>query len=390
MRSLKQLKYYQTGVGKIFSVLSIIMNNKDFPIVVGISGGVDSAVTAYLLKKSGYTVEGVFMQNWQSNVDDPHCRAEQDLTDARIVCEQLDIPFRTVNFSSAYWNHVFQYFLDEYAAGRTPNPDILCNSEIKFKAFLDYAISIGVNTIATGHYARIRKHGQCYQLLKGKDQTKDQSYFLHALNQHQLKHSMFPLGNLEKTEVRKIAKKIGLVNHTKKDSTGICFIGERKFKEFLNEYLLAQPGKIESVEGKHVGNHDGLMFYTIGQRKGIGIGGISDGNGNPWYVVDKDIKNKILIVAQNPDHPRLYKDTLVCSKLHFIAGDIPAKKPIYCSAKIRYRQTDQSCTLTFLGRKDHDDKYLITFAEKQRAISPGQYIVFYDENICLGGAVIDA
>lgn len=351
-------------------------------VIVGLSGGVDSAVAALFLKEKGYKVEGVFMRNWQ--VDDPHCQAEQDLTDARSICDKLQIPFRTVNFAQEYWDKVFQYFLDEYSAGRTPNPDILCNKEIKFKAFLDYALDLGADYIATGHYARCEKNSNNYELLKAKDANKDQTYFLYTLNQQQLSHSLFPIGELEKPEVRKIAKENGFINHNKKDSTGICFIGERKFKEFLNEYLLAQPGNIEALDGKVIGKHQGLMFYTIGQRKGLGIGGTKNAEEEAWYVIDKDIKRQVLIVGQGHDHPQLFKKTLTCKQLHWVAGTSPETN-FSCYAKTRYRQQEQECFVKQIS----NDQYEVEFTQPSWAVTPGQSIVFYQDEVCLGGGIIN-
>lgn len=347
------------------------------------SGGVDSSVTALLLKQQGHDVIGVFMKNWEGDDNDPYCGAMQDLTDARAVCDKLDIPFKTVNFAKNYWDKVFQYFLDEYSAGRTPNPDILCNKEIKFKAFLDYALELGADFIATGHYARNHLVSDEYQLLKGLDNNKDQSYFLYTLTQEQLKYALFPIGELEKPEVRKIAGEAGFVNHAKKDSTGICFIGERKFKEFLKEYLLAQPGNIETEDGKVIGQHEGLMFYTLGQRKGIGIGGKKDAKESAWFVIDKDIKRKVLVVAQGNDHPKLYKQELNCQQVHWISPKT-ITFPLECQAKTRYRQPQQACIAT----KISDNDYHVAFEQPQRAITPGQSVVFYQGEICLGGGII--
>lgn len=363
-------------------------------IILGISGGVDSAVSALLLKEQGMDVVAVFMQNWQPVNEDPHCSAEQDLTDAKKVCDQLQIPLQTINFADEYWHKVFQHMLDEYAAGRTPNPDVLCNKEIKFKAFLEYAKAQNADFIATGHYARCEFYDNKFHLLKGKDENKDQSYFLHLLNQEQLKYALFPIGELTKPEVRAIAKKAGLINCAKKDSTGICFIGERKFKHFLQEYLLNKPGDIYSINesvgaycntplqnncDKCIGKHDGLMFYTLGQRQGLNIGGQKNAKEAPWYVVQKDLVNNKLYVSQNHDHPLLMKKNIACETIHWINGEVP-KLPFNCKAKIRYRQNDQECVIINSNE--------VEFEEPQWAATPGQSIVFYEGDECLGGAVI--
>lgn len=351
-------------------------------IVVGLSGGVDSSVAAFLLKKEGFQITGVFMQNWEAEADDPHCSAKQDLTDARTVCDKLNIPLKTVNFAKEYWDNVFQLFLDELSTGRTPNPDILCNQEIKFKAFLNYALEMGADFIATGHYSKLRKDGNVISLLKADDHSKDQSYFLHRLNQYQLSRSIFPIGNLEKTLVRKIAAEAGLINSNKKDSTGICFIGERKFKDFLSEYLLAQPGTIESDTGDVIGTHSGLMFYTLGQRQGLRIGGQKKYSEAPWYVLEKDIKRNTLIVGQDSNHPLLMKKSLICNRVNWIST--PPLYPFSCHAKIRYRQEDQACII----HKENDQELRVEFEVAQRAITPGQSVVFYNNDVCLGGGII--
>ncbi|NOQ90676.1 MAG: tRNA 2-thiouridine(34) synthase MnmA, partial [Gammaproteobacteria bacterium] len=292
-----------------------------------------------------------------------------------------------INFSSEYWDRVFQHFLDEYSAGRTPNPDILCNKEIKFRAFLEHAQSLGAEKIATGHYARTREHNGKTQLLRGKDSNKDQSYFLHALNQHQLSHALFPIGEFDKPHIRELAKANNLITHDKKDSTGICFIGERRFSTFLEKFLPASPGEIQTTEGEAIGQHNGLMYYTLGQRKGLGIGGLKESDEEPWYVVEKDLLNNILKVAQGHNHPAMFHNTLESSKINWIengdATDVSALTDL--TAKIRYRQSDQQCEL----KKIDDSKYIAHFDEAQRAITPGQSIVFYQHEVCLGGGVID-
>lgn len=348
-------------------------------IIVALSGGVDSSVSAYLLKKAGYSIEAIFMKNWE----DEECPATEDIQVAQTVCEQLKIDFHVVNFANEYWEGVFAYFLDEYRAGRTPNPDILCNKEIKFKAFLDYAKKRGADYIATGHYVRSQREGSAQQLLKGLDPQKDQSYFLHALTAAQLSQSIFPVGNIEKTAVRALATEIKLPNHARKDSTGICFIGERKFKQFLNEYLPAQPGVIETVDGDKVGRHEGLMFYTIGQRQGLCIGGMKGRSELPWYVVAKDMDRNVLVVAQG-EHDRLYKTCLIAKDVHWINSS--PLFPASLKAKTRYRQPDQPCTIDVLN----NERYRVSFAVPQRAITPGQSVVFYHNDICLGGGIIES
>jgi tRNA-specific 2-thiouridylase len=353
--------------------------------MVGLSGGVDSAVAACLLLEQGYAVDALFMKNWDEDDALDYCPAEQDLADARAVAAVLGIELRTISFSTEYWDRVFAHFLAEYRAGRTPNPDILCNQEIKFRAFLDYARDLGADWIATGHYARVRGESNQRQLLKGMDENKDQSYFLYRLNQRALSHSLFPLGALSKFEVRGIAERKGLPNFAKKDSTGICFIGERKFKAFLSRYLPAQPGNIVSTDGELLGEHQGLMFHTIGQRQGLGIGGTRASSGEPWYVVGKNLPANELIVAQGKSHPALFRPALQATDLHWISGSAPAL-PLSCHARIRYRQRDQACELVELVA----DSCRVRFATPQRAVTPGQAVVFYQGDLCLGGGTIYA
>ncbi len=356
---------------------------KDTTVVIGMSGGVDSSVAALLLKEQGYKLIGIFMKNWDEKDEFGECTATKDSEDARKVCEALDIPFYTVNFVKKYWDNVFSYFIDELKKGRTPNPDILCNKEIKFKAFLDYAMKLGADYIATGHYARVDyKDGQ-YHLLKGVDSKKDQTYFLCMLGQEQLAKALFPLGNMNKGEVKEIAMKAGFETAYKKESTGICFIGERDFKDFLKTYLPARPGDIKTLTGEVVGKHEGLMYYTIGQRKGLGIGG--QGTGESWFVVDKDLKNNVLHVVQGDNHPLLYSVGLTATNLHWIS-EIKPQGDFKCMAKFRYRQPDQGVTV----HKLLDNSCEVVFDEPQRAITPGQFVVFYDGDVCLGTGVIDS
>ena len=353
-------------------------------IYVGMSGGVDSSVAALLLKQQGFAVHGLFMKNWEGDDRDDYCAAEEDLSDAQKVCDALGIDLKGVNFSDQYWDRVFQYFLDEYSAGRTPNPDILCNKEIKFKAFLDYALAQGAERIATGHYARIRFEDGVYKLIKGRDNNKDQTYFLYTLGQQQLSKSLFPVGELEKSEVRRLAEENNLVTFDKKDSTGICFIGERDFKSFLQRYLPAQPGDMQTVDGKVVGKHDGLMYYTLGQRQGLGIGGLKGFDETPWYVADKDLENNVLIVVQGKDHPLLYQSECYATDMSWVAGKAPANS-FSCAAKTRYRQQDASCHVHYLEK---EERWHIQFDDPQWAITPGQAIVFYLGEECLGGGTI--
>ena len=345
-------------------------------IVVGMSGGVDSSVAALLLKQQGYEVIGLFMRNWE---DDENCPAKQDFLDVLAVADVIGIEVEAVNFAKEYKERVFSYFLREYQAGRTPNPDVLCNAEIKFKAFLDHAMSLGASKIATGHYAALRERDGAYQLVKAKDASKDQTYFLYRLNQAQLSKTLFPLGELPKTEVREIARKAGLPTHAKKDSTGICFIGERDFREFLGRYLPKQPGDMETPDGRLVGKHDGLMYYTIGQRQGLGIGG----QGEPWFVVGKDLERNVLIVVQGHDHPLLLKHALTAQNLNWIAGREPDADHAY-GAKTRYRQQDAACRIEVLAA----DHLQLHFDAAQWAVTPGQSVVLYDNDVCLGGGII--
>lgn len=325
------------------------------------------------------------MKNWEADDSDEYCAAAADLADAESVCKQLNIPLSSVNFSDQYWDRVFEYFLSEYKAGRTPNPDVLCNKEIKFKAFLDYALEQGADYVAMGHYARVDKHEDSFCLLKAKDQNKDQSYFLHLLNQQQLSKSMFPLGEMNKTEVRALASENNFITKDKKDSTGICFIGERRFKDFLQQFIPAQRGIMQTPEGKNIGHHDGLMYYTIGQRKGLHIGGSQQGDGSPWYVADKIVDKNILIVVQGNKHPLLYKKRLKASMLHWINGQAP-DVPFSCMAKTRYRQADESCAITRI----ENNTCVVEFENPQWAITPGQSVVFYDGDNCLGGGIINS
>ena len=357
------------------------MNPKQ-KVIVGLSGGVDSSVAALCLLEQGYEVEALFMKNWDEDDDTEYCTAIQDFADASAVAAELGIVLHGANFAREYWDRVFEYFLAEYRAGRTPNPDILCNKEIKFKAFLDYALGLGADYIATGHYANTGRDTAGFTTLrKGVDANKDQSYFLHQVPHQALERTLFPLGNMHKTEVRERAKTAGLPTFDKKDSTGICFIGERRFSDFLANYLPAQPGKIFAVSGEELGSHQGLMYHTIGQRQGLGIGGTKDFGDAPWYVVEKDLANNRLIVAQGNQHPSLFKHCLTVVDPFWI-GTPPADE-FNCSAKIRYRQPDQDCTVCRDG-----DSLVVQFDQAQRAITPGQSAVFYDGDRCLGGGVI--
>ncbi|MYL33366.1 tRNA 2-thiouridine(34) synthase MnmA [Pontibacillus yanchengensis] len=353
---------------------------KDTRVVVGMSGGVDSSVAALLLKEQGYDVVGIFMKNWDDTDENGVCTATEDYEDVIRVCNQLDIPYYAVNFEKQYWDKVFTYFLNEYKAGRTPNPDVMCNKEIKFKAFLDHAMSLGADYLATGHYAQVRKNGERYEMLRGKDNNKDQTYFLNQLSQDVLSKVMFPLGHLDKSEVREVAKEHDLATATKKDSTGICFIGERNFKEFLSQYLPAQPGNMETMEGEVKGKQDGLMYYTLGQRQGLGIGG----PGEPWFVVGKNVEDNILYVGQGYHNDLLYSDGLEASEINWALGE-PPTETFTCTAKFRYRQEDTPVTVTPVS----ETHARVEFHEPQRAVTPGQAVVFYDKEVCLGGGTID-
>lgn len=357
------------------------MTNKKARVVLGMSGGVDSSVSALVLKEQGYEVIGVFMKNWDDTDEFGHCTAEDDAEDVRRVCDQIGIPYYTVNFEKQYMDKVFAYFLDEYRKGRTPNPDVMCNREIKFGEFLNKALELGADYIATGHYARVEHRDGVHRLLRGVDSNKDQTYFLHALDQYQLSKAMFPIGHLPKTEVRAIAEKAGLATAKKKDSTGVCFIGERNFKEFLSGYLPAKPGEMRTLEGEVKGRHDGLMYYTLGQRQGLGIGG--SGSGEPWFVAGKDLENNILHVVQGEKHPALYSTGLTATDLNWIKGEAPQE--LRCTAKFRYRQPDQGVTVHFGANGTCE----VMFDQPQKAITPGQSVVFYDDEECLGGATID-
>lgn len=350
-------------------------------VIVGMSGGVDSSVAALLLKEQGYQVSGIFMQNWED--DDEHCTARQDYRDAASVAKRLGIELSTVNFAEEYWERVFAHFLEEYSAGRTPNPDILCNKEIKFKAFLDHARKQGADAIATGHYVQSGGTQEELALLRGIDSNKDQSYFLYTLNQQQLAPSLFPIGNHEKPRVRELAQVAGFHVHSKKDSTGICFIGERKFSAFLAEYLPAQPGDIVTDSGDCIGRHNGLMFYTLGQRQGLGIGGLSNSSESAWYVLAKDLSDNRLIVGQGHNHPALFRTHLQAHDVHWVS-EKSLEQNFHCTAKVRYRQVDQSLAVT----RKSDGTLDVIFDEPVRAATPGQSIVFYRGDQCLGGGII--
>ena len=362
------------------------MNKENIRVIVGMSGGVDSSVTALLLKQAGYDVIGIFMKNWDDTDENGVCTATEDYKDVAAVAEQIGIPYYSVNFEKEYWDRVFEYFLKEYRLGRTPNPDVMCNKEVKFQAFLEYALQLGADYVAMGHYARVEKdENGVVRLLRGVDNNKDQTYFLSQLNQQQLSKAMFPIGHLEKKEVRKIAEEFDLATAKKKDSTGVCFIGERNFNEFLSHYLPAKPGKMVTLDGEVKGDHAGLMYYTIGQRQGLGIGGGGKTN-DPWFVVGKDLSTNTLYVGQGFHHPNLYSDSLFATDLQFNTDE---EKPneFECTAKSRYRQQDTKVRVVF--QEDDKTKAMVYFEEPVRAITPGQAVVFYDEDICLGGGIID-
>lgn len=361
-------------------------NNKDIKVVVGMSGGVDSSVAALLLKEQGYDVIGIFMKNWDDTDENGVCTATEDYKDVALVAEQIGIPYYSVNFEKEYWDRVFEYFLSEYRKGRTPNPDVMCNKEVKFKAFLDYALDLGADYVAMGHYAQVVENEDgSVSLLRGADDNKDQTYFLSQLSQEQLKRSMFPLGHLQKAEVRAIAEKAGLATAKKKDSTGVCFIGERDFNEFLSNYLPNKPGKMMTLDGEVKGDHAGLMYYTIGQRQGLGIGGSSQSN-EPWFVIGKDLDSQTLYVGQGYHNDNLYSEYLEASDLNFISSN-PPTDTFECTAKFRYRQTDVAVRVEL---SEDLSKARVIFDQAVRAITPGQAVVFYDGELCLGGGIIDA
>jgi tRNA-specific 2-thiouridylase len=357
-------------------------SNSNTTVIVGISGGVDSAVAALLLLEQGYRVEGLHMTNWDE--DDDYCEAAQDYQDARQVCAEMGIPLHHVNFAKEYREKVFAHFLDEYRAGRTPNPDVACNRQIKFGDCLDYASLLGADLIATGHYARIREHNGHFQLLKGVDHGKDQSYFLHAIRPEVLPKVLFPLGELEKPEVRRLANEKGLPNFDRKDSTGICFIGERPFKEFLQGYIPAQPGEIRTPEGVVIGQHDGLMYHTIGQRQGLGIGGLREFSDEPWFVAGKDLEQNVLVAVQGKEHPLLWSEQMNIVEIQWL--EAASSDNFECTVKTRYRQDDVPCTVTL----NTSDSARATFSEPVWAVTPGQYAVFYAGDVCLGGGVIES
>jgi tRNA-specific 2-thiouridylase len=355
-------------------------------VIIGMSGGVDSSVSALLLQQQGYQVEGLFMKNWEEDDNEEYCAAAEDLADAQAVADKLGIHLHTINFAAEYWDRVFEYFLEEYKAGRTPNPDIMCNKEIKFKAFLEFAAEdLGADYIATGHYTQRRFNNGKWEMVRGADDNKDQSYFLYTLSHEHIAKTLFPIGNLPKPEVRKIAQEHGLLTFDKKDSTGICFIGERKFSDFLAQYLPAKPGIIKTVDGEEIGTHQGLMYHTLGQRKGLLIGGKKEHGEEPWYVVEKDVKNNVLIVAQGADHKSLYSTALFATQLHWVDRIGPLENT-RMTVKTRYRQQDIACE--FVPMENGQAK--VVFDSPQKAVTPGQSAVFYQNDICLGGGIIDS
>lgn len=365
----------------------MLTDNKNTRVVIGMSGGVDSSVAALLLKQQGYDVVGLFMKNWDDTDDEGYCTATEDYEDVAKVAEQIGIPYYSVNFEKEYWDRVFEYFLQEYRNGRTPNPDVMCNKEIKFKAFLDYAMGLGADYIAMGHYAQVETdENGVVHLLRGKDANKDQTYFLSQLSQAQLKKAMFPLGHLEKPQVRKIAEEAGLATAKKKDSTGVCFIGERDFNEFLANYLPNKPGKMMTLDGRVMGEHMGLMYYTIGQRQGLGIGGTAGTSNEPWFVIGKDQATQTLYVGQGYHHDNLYSEYLEASEIHFTT-DNWTEKEFECTAKFRYRQKDINVKVQL---DESGTKAKVIFDEPVRAVTPGQAVVFYRDEECLGGGLIDA
>lgn len=365
----------------------MLTDNKNTRVVIGMSGGVDSSVAALLLKQQGYDVVGLFMKNWDDTDDEGYCTATEDYEDVAKVAEQIGIPYYSVNFEKEYWDRVFEYFLQEYRNGRTPNPDVMCNKEIKFKAFLDYAMGLGADYIAMGHYAQVETdENGVVHLLRGKDANKDQTYFLSQLSQAQLKKAMFPLGHLEKPQVRKIAEEAGLATAKKKDSTGVCFIGERDFNEFLANYLPNKPGKMMTLDGREMGEHMGLMYYTIGQRQGLGIGGTAGTSNEPWFVIGKDQATQTLYVGQGYHHDNLYSEYLEASEIHFTT-DNWTEKEFECTAKFRYRQKDINVKVQL---DESGTKARVIFDEPVRAVTPGQAVVFYRDEECLGGGLIDA
>ncbi|MBO0477124.1 tRNA 2-thiouridine(34) synthase MnmA [Vagococcus sp. DIV0080] len=362
-------------------------DNSKIRVVVGMSGGVDSSVTALLLKEQGYDVVGVFMKNWDDTDDNGVCTATEDYKDVAKVANQIGVPYYSVNFEKEYWDRVFEYFLAEYRLGRTPNPDVMCNKEIKFKAFLDYAMDLGADFVATGHYAQVKRDEDgTVHMLRGVDNNKDQTYFLSQLSQEQLAKTMFPLGHMEKSEVRAIAERANLATAKKKDSTGVCFIGEKNFKEFLGKYLPAQPGKMVTLDGQVKGDHAGLMYYTIGQRQGLGIGGGQGEASEPWFVVGKELETNTLLVGQGFHHEHLYATSLEASEIHF-TSNTPMPKEFKCTAKFRYRQQDTGVTVIL---NDDQKTGTVIFDEPVRAITPGQAVVFYNGEECLGGGLIDS